>query len=434
VSLRQEIVACKPRRNRLGMTNDDYKDIPLIEDAAYGNGDNESKQRKQFQRQKYPSFACDNSAEKKQSYLESLFQDDNYANYRAMTSSIDARTYARSDAFNNANATAPPLRSDLVTPPKAPKSSFDRFTQTLWYRISFFVLCFISFPLILQVADHVVSIPLERFSKIASNITPGISFVYGTYTSFTLNELYNRRNQLQTVASEETALLSNTARKFLILLKGKEFEDLAVEACQSIIDQVVTFARSSRVQEIMGMIYCDPYGRLEGVLAKLEDRLEETGGRKEGLIGTLRGQVTELGLKRAKRLSTEGKPLPPVHYNFLNTLAFILLMDFVISNLATFDTGNPSKESAILFSVLCTVFFQISTFTSNLNNLFVGNYTIRRSTIAGNLLQTRWLISRQPFGSQINFDDTLPEGPGVCVIDTPGLGEVILRNNNAPFE
>ena len=82
--------------------------------------------------------------------------------------------------------------------------------------------------------------------------------MYGTFISLTLSILYNRQSRLQEHVSVESSCLSLLVRDLLLLFRNRKQD--AVDGCQCVADQVRTLVRGSRGSELMGLIYCDPYG------------------------------------------------------------------------------------------------------------------------------------------------------------------------------
>jgi len=141
---------------------------------------------------------------------------------------------------------------------------------------------------------------------------------------------------------------------------------------------------------------------------------------------------------RSQRLSEEALALPPTHFFVLTTLTSLILLGYCISVLPTVSSiGMPSKESSLLFSVLCTVYILFYNFAEDLNNPFQGVYQIRRSSTAAHLLQTKWLLVNHPdLKGKINFDRVKYEqgSDEDLYINTPGVGFISMSELNfAPF-
>ena len=101
---------------------------------------------------------------------------------------------------------------------------------------------------------------------------PGISILYGTFVSLTLSILYRRQRDIQDNVAQETSLLLLIMRNMLSLFGGgadrtngrdcRIKHQLAIDAGQCVAIQIQTLVQSSRGEELMRLIYADPYARL----------------------------------------------------------------------------------------------------------------------------------------------------------------------------
>lgn len=81
------------------------------------------------------------------------------------------------------------------------------------------------------------------------------------------------------------------------------------------------------------------------------------------------------------------------------------LIGFTAATLTITDAdGNPPLESRMVFAGLSAVYVLFFNFCNDMNDPFDGVYQIKRSSAASYLLQIKWLIASQPFGSDIKFD------------------------------
>ena len=134
---------------------------------------------------------------------------------------------------------------------------------------------------------------------------------------------------------------------------------------------------------------------------------------------------------RAKRLSNESLTLPPTHFLILTFLTILITLGYTVSILPSIqDKGNPSTDSAIIFSILVSVYVFFYNFTTDLNSAFDGVYQIRRSCTASHLLQTRWLISNHSLvKGEVNFDKVKETRNEDVQIKSPGLEPMIIRKD-----
>jgi len=188
---------------------------------------------------------------------------------------LENRAYARPYQFASVNATRPPTAEDLAPPePYSLKSPSHIFSWIgLPFRAAVAALAYLAFPFITELTSSVINDSPDDLGRIVSTFTPGISIVYGTFVSLTLSILYNRQYRLQENVSVESSFLSLLVRDLLLLFRGRKQD--AVDACQCVADQVRTLVRGSRGSELMGVIYCDPYGELVRTAVSLESQRGE---------------------------------------------------------------------------------------------------------------------------------------------------------------
>ena len=335
------------------------------------------------------------------------------------------RSYARREPFQFDNIAVPPSLSDLSPPPVAP---FEGFWISTPARLMSYVVFYFAFPFITRFVDSFVTMPGELLDEITGKFAPGISILYGTFVSLTLSILYNRQRTIQDNVGTECSYLVVMTRNMLSLCADNR--ERAVEAGQCAADQIRTLVRSSRGEELMLLMYSDPYARMRELVDLHEEELycrgrDDYDGRKNSLIGNCRDTIKDLYRVRAMRLSDEALALPPTHFLILNILTLLILFGYTVSIIPSLDRqGDPSNESCLLFATLSTVYVLFYNFASDLNGPFQGVYQIRRSCAAGHLLQLKWLIANHPLlRGEIDFEET--EGDASTVeIRCPDLGDL----------
>ena len=179
------------------------------------------------------------------------------AKHRFKTRFVENRAYARPYQFALANATRLPTMADLE-PPEQPNYDF-LAGNSLVNKFAVAVFSFVAFPYISDfISSFIGQTSLVDLGKMAEIFVPGISIVYGTFVALTLQICFDRQASLQRNVSTESSLLSLLARDLLLLFRNREQD--AIDACQCVADQVRSLVRESRGSELMGLIYCDPYG------------------------------------------------------------------------------------------------------------------------------------------------------------------------------
>jgi hypothetical protein len=337
---------------------------------------------------------------------------------------LKERAYANPGPFAAANMTVPPSLEDLGRREREP---FEGFWISSTARILSFGGAYLVFPLLTKFLEHFVTMSPEQLDEITSKFGPGISILYGTFVSLTLSILYARQRDIQTNVALECSYLVLMTRNLLSVFK--ENSDKAIEAGQCAADQIRTLVRSSRGEELMLLMYSDPYARMLDLIDSREDELFlERGslGSSANRLASCRDILRDLNRFRANRLSDEALALPPTHFLILNSLTLLILLGYTISILPTVDyhTGQPSFESSVLFGVLSTVYVLFYNFASDLNNPFRGVYQIRRSCAASHLLEAKWLIANHPLlRGEVDFEEVMEEPAGV-LIRSPGIGDL----------
>jgi len=318
---------------------------------------------------------------------------------------LSYRSYAKSDPFQPENFKTGPTLDDLAPPP--PTTLVERIWVSSFYRVGILIISFILFPYITSFLCQFVTVTPNQLDTITSKFGPGISILYGLFISLTLSILYNRQKNIQETAAVESSLLSLLARDVLSVFN--EDYDRAVEGSQCILNQIIILVKESRGNELMYLIYSDPYATISDLIYEKEAELS----KKEnglGALGTtiinIRETLEDLVRLRAKRLSDEALALPSFHFSILVSLSLLIILGFTLSELPTVAAdGATSNESSFLFSILCTIYILFYNFCEDLNDPFRGVYQIRRSTTATNLLQTKFFIANHPMlKEKVNID------------------------------
>mmetsp|Transcript_26472 Transcript_26472/g.48024 ORF Transcript_26472/g.48024 Transcript_26472/m.48024 type:complete len:516 (-) Transcript_26472:475-2022(-) len=340
------------------------------------------------------------------------------------------RSYANPLSFSTQNMTCPPSLNDLSP---RPRSRFEEFWISAPARVLSLGVSYLSFPYITKLLEQFVTIEASQLDEIASKFTPGISILYGTFVSLTLSILYNRQTSIQDTVAIESSLITVLLRAVLGLFQNEK--ECCIEAGQCIADQIRILVRGSRGEELMSLMYSDPYARISELVACREDELfkgGEGGSLEMPRIAYIRDVVTDLMKLRAKRLSDEALALPPTHFFVLTSLTGLILLGYTISILPVVDkSGIPPNESSILFGILCTVYILFYNFINDLNDPFQGVYQIRRSSTASHLLQAKWLIANHPFlRGEVDFEEVEENPSGDILIRSPGLGDLVFEKGD----
>ena len=220
---------------------------------------------------------------------------------------LESRSYARSDAFLSSEICRPPTLEDLSPPDVKP---FDRYWAGAPFRLSVLIAAYLFFPYLTMFLDEFVTMPPNELDEITSKFGPGISILYGTFVSLTLNILYTRQQSIQNDVSTESALLSLIQRKILAIFRDDR--ESAIEGSQCVADQIRTLVRGSRGMELMGIMYSDPYGRILELIEDHEYKLLTQSndlGAQGVVLGSARDVIKDLTRVRAQRLSVEALSL-----------------------------------------------------------------------------------------------------------------------------
>ena len=261
-------------------------------------------------------------------------------------------------------------------------------------------------------------------NEITSKFEPTVAILYGTFVSLTLSILYERQRKIQDTVAVEASLLVHMIRTCLSLFRKDK--SLSIDAAQCAADQIRTLIGSSRGEELMLIMYSDPYSRMFDLLDEFEATAsDEIFKRKGGMVGNARDTIKDLMRTRASRLSDEALALPPTHFLVLNLLTTLILIGYIISTLPTTDRlGSPSNESSLIFGILTTTYILFYNFASDLNEPFSGVYQVRRSTAATHMLEAKWLLSNHPnTRGNIDFERVEADDSDSVKVQTPGIGE-----------
>lgn len=327
---------------------------------------------------------------------------------RFRTRMIDTRSYARLQPFQKINLLDRPSIEDLLPLRVSWRESF---YVTVPAKLLTFTGYTFLFPYVIRyvLEPAVADMPASDLNDIANDFAPGISILYSAMIALTLQFLYSRQKNIQDSIARETSLLSIVTKNLLSLFAKDR--DLLVDAGKCVADQVATLVRKSRGEELMELIYSDPYSRIIDLIDAEEERIEERQGnflRKGPLLGNCRDLINQLVDIRANRLSQEANALSETHFSILNSLTFLVLLGYSISVLPTIENlgGYPNLESSMLFGLISTVYVLFSNFAYDLNEPFTGVYQLRRSASASHLLQIKWNLVNHPWlRNEIDFDD-----------------------------
>ena len=176
------------------------------------------------------------------------------------------RSYAKREAFMQDSITSQPTLGDLSPPPRTD-------LETLWisplYRWAILLASYLIFPQITTILEKFVSPSSStELAGIVSQFAPGVSVLYGTFISYTLSILYERQNKIQTNVSIESSVLSIVCRNTLALFR--EDSKRLIEGSQCIADQIRHLVKESRGEELMCLIYSDPYAKIYELLLDKE--------------------------------------------------------------------------------------------------------------------------------------------------------------------
>lgn len=199
------------------------------------------------------------------------------ANSARRTRLLKARSYATPSAFSLANITCPPSLQDLDTGPPTKAETFWISTPA---RLLSLACSIWLFPFIIEALDKFVTMQPNQLQEIASSFAPGISIIYGTFVSLTLSVLYNRQQYIQDDVAQESALLTIICRNLLTLFINDQ--DLAVEAAQTVADQIRILVKGSRGAELTLLMYSDPYSRMLELITVKECQIM---GERNGELG-----------------------------------------------------------------------------------------------------------------------------------------------------
>lgn len=190
---------------------------------------------------------------------------------------LKSRCYATPSAFAAANITLPPSLKDLD---RGPPTKSETFWISTPARLLSLAASIGAFPSIIEALDKFVTMPPEQLNEIASTFGPGISIIYGTFVSLTLSVLYNRQQYIQDDVAQESALLTVICRNLLTVFTNDK--ELAVEAAQTVADQIRILVKGSRGAELTLLMYSCPYSRMLELIAVKECQLM---GERNGELG-----------------------------------------------------------------------------------------------------------------------------------------------------
>ena len=341
---------------------------------------------------------------------------------------VENRSYSKSDPFTNENMMTPPMLKDLSPPAK-------EITNTFWASlpacVSTFVGPYLIFPHLVKLMDGFIcptTCP-TMLDNISHTFGPGVSILYGTFVTLTVSILYERQHNIQNLASKESSILAMTSRSLLSVFKKDK--DLSIKAGQAVADQIMTLTQATRGDELMNIMYHDPYAQMLELLETKEEQLFSSQESVSGAIDHCRGSIRELYQVRANRLSDEALALPPHHFFILTALTVLILMGYTSQIVIESSMhGTASNESSLIFGLLCSTYMLFYNFATDLNDPFGGIYQVRRSATASHLIQIKWHMTNHPLlRGQIDFNKNQKEEVNESVVTrTPGLNEMWAYN------
>lgn len=338
--------------------------------------------------------------------LKSPFEVFSNTNQKRRTRLIENRSYSKATSYEDENLMKPPMLKDL-SPPQA------TFEDTFWVSLPAGLLSFVGpyvmFPKLVSFMHFFIGSDPTILNNITDTFGPGVSILYGTFVSLTLSILYKRQQEIQNQAATESSLLAMTARNLLHLFKSDQI--LAIEAGQSVADQIKILADGSRGTELMMLMYNDPYARMLELLGRKEREFIETQKKPAEAFNHCRDSIRDLYQIRARRLSDEALALPQNHFLILTSLTGLILLGYTIEIVmqSSFE-AMPLNDSSLVFGLLCSVYMLFYNFANDLNDPFGGIYQVRRSATASHLLQIKWLIVNHPMLSgEVHFNTLLEE-------------------------
>ena len=195
-------------------------------------------------------------------------------NERLRSRIVMNRSYARSGPFTKQNLKQRPTIDDLLPIPYAVTESF---YVTIPARVLTVLGSAFLFPYIIQFLDPCLgSMSPNDLNDIVSNFVPSIGLLYSAMIAFTLSNLYTRQQNIQDAVARESALLSIVTKNLLSLFKKDK--DLMIDAGNCVAKQVTALVKNSRGEELLRMIYNDPYGRIVDLIDAEEERIENRKG------------------------------------------------------------------------------------------------------------------------------------------------------------
>eukprot|EP00977_Amphora_coffeiformis_P009666 scaffold2227_cov168-Amphora_coffeaeformis.AAC.3 len=336
---------------------------------------------------------------------------------------LDDRSYGKKDPYLTENIGKPPSLEDIASATRKDNWK-DTFWTSLPARLITFAAAYYSFPSLTQVFNQFVTMTPDQLDDITSKFGSFFSILYGTFVSLTLSILYERQRKIQEAVALEASLLVYTTRGLLACFRNDK--QLSLDAAQCTADQIRTLIGSSRGEELMLIMYSDPYSRMFDLLDEFEETADEkTLKKKNNLVGNARDTIRELMKARSNRLSDEALALPPTHFLVLNLVTTLILISYIISTLPTTDRlGAPTQECSLIFGILTTTYVLFYNFASDLNEPFSGVYQVRRSTAATHMLEAKWLIANHPnTRGKIDFERAEQDDSDSVLVQTPGIGE-----------
>jgi hypothetical protein len=267
--------------------------------------------------------------------------------FSSSTRLLGDRRYAKRRPYLPENIHSIPTILDVSPPRKLSAEDPERWWLSFQFRGSIVFGAYVAFPYILQLVAQAVDVT-DDLNYLVSSFIPSVSILFGTLCSLTVNILYSRQARLQQTVSEEASLLSQLTQDLLHLLRRPEHSEHKKRAAQAAADYVATLVGDSRGVEIMKVVISDPIMQMTDTVVAFEQYCEDKGTDLQAagaLVSSLRSNLSEIGVLRARRLSDEALALPPTHFGLLALLSGLILAAFILTSLGSVDMSSGMGEN-----------------------------------------------------------------------------------------
>ena len=389
------------------------------EKSAEASGSNDRQRPLRRRNAAYPESAyhlAKDEANLRHSFI-SFIDHSIGSRYTQVERMVEPRTYARPAQFTKEYRDVSPTIIDVAPPPSlyGPTAKFLAWNG-LPARLVVGGMSYFAFPYIVESVTTALggndSIDHEALAELVGNFMPSVSIILGTYFSLTLGILYERKRRIQETVALEAAALSRTSLNLLDLFANDA--EAAAQAAQCVVDQINTLVRDSRGREVMGVIYSDPYARINHLLHTSKTKNVKGEELDPCLLAEVRKGIENLYTMRTQRMSDEAMGMAPTHFDVMTFLCGLLLTGFVLGTVAS--EQYVCTVSRISFSALVASYVIFYEMMFDLNRPFDGVYQVRRCTAAMYMLQIKQVFSNHPLvkgrvlfesdeGDEGNYDD-----------------------------